>query len=63
MNLSIRVSILGAATLLAVSGQDFDRAIQTSKADLDKALAEFSELQQLIAREKEIGRASCRERV
>ncbi len=52
MNLSIRVSILGAATLLAVSGQDFDRAIQTSKADLDKALAEFSELQQLIAREK-----------
>ena len=42
--MNLRYIILWAATLLALSAQDFDRAAQASKADLDKALAEFAEL-------------------
>jgi biopolymer transport protein ExbB len=52
MNPSIRFSILWAASVLAVSGQDFNQALQSSKADLDKVLTEFAELQQQIADQK-----------
>jgi biopolymer transport protein ExbB len=52
MTLPFRISILAAATLVAVSAQDFNQALQRSKSDLDKALAEFAQLQQQIADEK-----------
>ncbi len=50
--MNLRYSILWAATLLAVSGQDFDQAAKSGKLDLDKALAEFAQLQQQIADQK-----------
>ena len=52
MTLTYCFSILWAATVLAVAGQEFEQAAQTSKADLDKALAEFAQLQQKIAEQK-----------
>jgi len=50
--MNLRYFILWAATLLAVSAQDFDQAAISSKLDLDKALAEFAQLQQQIADQK-----------
>jgi hypothetical protein len=41
-----------ASALVTLSAQDFDRAMQSSKSDLDRALAEFAELQEQIAAEK-----------
>lgn len=50
--MNLRYLILWTATLLAVSGQDFDQAAKSSKLDLDKALAEFAEFQQQMADQK-----------
>jgi len=50
--MNLRYLILWTATLLAVSGQDFDQAAKSGKLDLDKALAEFAQLQQQIADQK-----------